>query len=551
MQWPAVADVGMAAEAMNQIGKKDDTNSSLKKKFGEKEMLDLSSVCDVLEQLLKQKGKDNDAEMCVSPLVPELLNKDRFPVNLQAFVSQVAIAPRVVKKVMRRSQLLSEGKKTTWTLEEIKQQVESGVKPLLVESDVELTHSTQLTDIGLDSLAVVDLVDGLRSRMGVDLAIQDFLKDPTIDGISAYIFSKVSPEGDVGNEESAKTAKKDAEVVVTKKKPYMPDILFGLKVQNRNKELYEAGFHSYMVTCSRGFHHEVVDSLGDDSSNQETVNIFTNLNFPVCNFAGLMIGLKKQGYRVITIAQSGLERTEFDNDVSPEDSPAERVHTNIELMDTILRQSGDENPSYHVVGHSYGAACAILLALRAKVSPDSSTFLRPPVEGADAETVETNDGTGGKLAQDCNIKSLTLMNWAANMSNETLSKENFKEFFFGVGKDKCLGGKKVEAHLLHIEAASNSIMWNIQENCMPMYKELDIPVLLINTKADECYNTEQVMATSEHFPNVSVVIENKRKVILMTDVHHMQHFMLFGPKYGEETAGTIDTFIKEGKVGSK
>merc|ERR1712228_487243 len=119
-----------------------------------------------------------------------------------------------------------------------------------------------------------------------------------------------------------------------------------------------------------------------------------------------------------------------------------------ELMDTILRQSGEEDPSYHVVGHSYGAACALLMALRAKVSPDSNSFLRKPVAGTDAEE-KTKNGSE-KLAQDCNIKSLTLLNWAADMSNETLSKETFSEFFFGVGKEKCLGGKKMEAHLLHI-----------------------------------------------------------------------------------------------------
>merc|ERR1712176_1662646 len=90
----------------------------------------------------------------------------------------------------------------------------------------------------------------------------------------------------------------------------------------------------------------------------------------------MFFGLKSRGYRVFSIARPGMERSELHHSMNPQNIISEVVTACVELMDKILYQEGDPR-GYHVVGHSFGASIALLMALRSRVSPSFPDFLLP------------------------------------------------------------------------------------------------------------------------------------------------------------------------------
>ena len=221
-------------------------------------------------------------------------------------------------------------------------------------------RTSDLFDEGLESLSVVELSTILNAEFDIEVASTIIFSRSSIAALAEYIYEILSKKN---------LDEKDLAVEVNhepnpKRKLHVPNHKFQAQVQQRNAELYQSGFSSYFMNSSTGILHEVIDSFYDEKCHLKgNVLLLTGVNISVSHFSSFMVNIRKQGFRVITIAQMGLERTQFDANLNPKCSVAERVLTNIEMMDAILRSEGEKYPSCHVTGNSYGGICGLLLGL--------------------------------------------------------------------------------------------------------------------------------------------------------------------------------------------
>jgi len=245
--------------------------------------------------------------------------------------------------------------------------------------------------------------------------------------------------------------------------------------------------------------------------------------------------LKRQGFRVVTIAQQGLERTQFDNELKTKFSVAERVSTNIEMMDAILRNEG-KTSSYHVIGHSYGASCGLLLALNMNVTPESSAFLYP----AENSSSFVNHDWSSTHLHERKVLSLTLLSWSKDFD-----KDSFLEYAKNRKKiNSYFGSNNDGVRLYHLEAALNA--GEIFQNISSMLSRVKVPILIMNAKEDETFLPERIQETASLFENLSVIIENYNPIKLedIVQPYDFQHTKFFSPLVAPKAISKISKWIE-------
>merc|ERR1712238_130602 len=205
------------------------------------------------------------------------------------------------------------------------------------------------------------------------------------------------------------------------------------------------------------------------------------LNTAMCTYASFMITLKDQGYRVVSIADLGLDRSEFDDDMLASNAISNRVTTNLELMEAILRHNG-KNSSYHVIGHSYG-------------------FLHSELSGNHPKY-----STFSNFTSDCIIQSLTLLHFGLEPANADRISHGF---------DNIVGGGNNKAHLFHLDGGKDYA--HILQNTSSILTRLNIPTLVISTADDELFSQQSVENLAKLLNNASVVIKrNGNHMALIT-----------------------------------
>jgi hypothetical protein len=128
IQWPAIADVGMAAANEEKM------NQSIK------EQLSLSSVKKVLQQLFTSDDL-TEGEAAKSPIPWALLRKDHLPTQLLPFVSDVMMSDVGGKASKRRARAMAKRSSRVWTAEEIQSGVEAAVRKVVsIEDSQEIDH---------------------------------------------------------------------------------------------------------------------------------------------------------------------------------------------------------------------------------------------------------------------------------------------------------------------------------------------------------------------------------------------------------------------------
>jgi len=181
IQWPAIADVGMAA-----------SNESMK--LSQKEQLNSIIVKKVLKQLFASNLDGYDT--IVAPIPQVLLQKANFPPKLLPFISNVASDTRVkISASHARGRPIKASK--VWSLEEIQMEVESAVRKVVtIDSSEHIDYGVSLMDNGLDSLGTTELSDALQSCFGIKLESMFILNYPTITDTSNYLLSLLAPDID-------------------------------------------------------------------------------------------------------------------------------------------------------------------------------------------------------------------------------------------------------------------------------------------------------------------------------------------------------------------
>ena len=181
IQWPAIADVGMAAANGKNLSK------SLKSQ------LSLSNVKKVLKQLLLTSNLSDD-EAVRSPIPFAMLGLDRIPKSLSTFMSDVAIksnkntrqrSPKKARKVSSK----------VWSIDEIQSSIETVVKKVITAGDSEsVDRQVSLMDLGLDSLGTTELSELLQSTFDIELSSTFVFNNPTIMAMSNYISGLLAKE---------------------------------------------------------------------------------------------------------------------------------------------------------------------------------------------------------------------------------------------------------------------------------------------------------------------------------------------------------------------
>merc|ERR1712032_15639 len=181
------------------------------------------------------------------------------------------------------------------------------------------------------------------------------------DLVSAELASK-QLERDYEDDDSEVEEKK---MEVHTPRVYVPDLSYERKTNLKNREFFSMGAYSYCLESRSGQIYEVFDSFDEDSSGSSIGNVLFHpgINMSIAAYKKIFFGLKSRGYRVISIARPGMERSELHYSMNPQNIISDVVDACVQLMDTILRQEGDAR-GYHVVGHSFGASIALLMALR-------------------------------------------------------------------------------------------------------------------------------------------------------------------------------------------
>ena len=415
-------------------------------------------------------------------------------------------------------------------LDTIAKKVETAVLSVIDVSEID--HASDLIDEGLESLSIVELSSMLSAEFDIELPSTIIFTRSSVASLSEYIYETISKRNQFQIE-----AEQYDRLSLKHKKLYVPNHAFEEKVKQRNAELYESGFSSYFMTASNGIIHEVIDSFYDEKcpNFKGNVLLMTGLNISVCYFSSLMINLRNQGFRVLVVSQLGLERSQWSEGFDAKFSVADRIITNIEIAEAILRSNGNEEPSYHVIGHSYGAICGLLLGL-VSVIPESISCLYP----------SANNSSSFPQEMLSKILSITCLNWALPDENNDNNVEEMHQFFANnVTKfPNILAGNKLEAHLHHIEAASSAVLGKILQSVKPIFSELKIPVLFMSTLGDEVFSDIQVEETSNMFEDSEVLLFDETKAEEMNEVYDVQHFRILSPALAERTVSSIVQWMK-------
>ena len=159
IQWPAIADVGMAAAMTNDF------------KMSRNEMLKISQVKNVLKQLIAsniQDSLDFIRESIQAPLPQDLLYLQKFPPRLESFLSSVAkksanVAPKNLSKTTSTDK--------SWTMDDVTKEVVNAIRNIIGDGNNEkIDHSLNFMDMGVDSLSIVELSKNLESRFEMKIA---------------------------------------------------------------------------------------------------------------------------------------------------------------------------------------------------------------------------------------------------------------------------------------------------------------------------------------------------------------------------------------------
>ncbi|KAL7554746.1 hypothetical protein ACHAWF_018278 [Thalassiosira exigua] len=183
VQWPAVADVGMAAANEKRMTKSMADQISVP--FAKK----------VLKHLLSPQNVTKD-EAVVAAIPPSLLNKGRFSTKQALFLSDVVPSEASkgnVSKELKRGPPKAPNT-PAWTIDAIRVEVEKAVRKLVDVGDSEnIDHHRSLLDTGLDSLGIIELSDLIQSRFGgIELSSTFVFDNRTIDDMALHIFGMLS-----------------------------------------------------------------------------------------------------------------------------------------------------------------------------------------------------------------------------------------------------------------------------------------------------------------------------------------------------------------------
>jgi len=166
IQWPAIADVGMAAAMYKRtcVSRKQITEGNW---LSDEMMLGLPEVKNVLKHILSS-NETTATDSIVSPLV-------------QAFHSKYHQAPRKSEFVRTKSQGIRKQEKIALV-------VENAIKSVAnVERNKRLDHTKSLMDAGLDSLSVTELSTILRSCFNIELPSTIVFNQPSVEALVKYI----------------------------------------------------------------------------------------------------------------------------------------------------------------------------------------------------------------------------------------------------------------------------------------------------------------------------------------------------------------------------
>jgi len=243
------------------------------------------------------------------------------------------------------------------------------------------------------------------------------------------------------------------------------------------------------MRSSSGILYEVYDSYVNDGISKGNILFLAGLNASMCTYASFMVALKDQGYRVVSIADLGLDRSEFDDDMLASNAISNRVTTNLELMEAILRHEG-KNSSYHVIGHSYGAFTALMLGIRVKTGLHSQDFLHFESSGNHPKY-----STFSNFTSDNKIQSLTLLHFGLKITPDPNPSWS---------DDIVMGGNS-RSHLFHLDGFKDH--HHILQNASSILTRLNIPTLVISTADDELYSQQSVENLAKLLNIASVVIK--------------------------------------------
>jgi epothilone polyketide synthase D len=182
IQWPAIADVGMAAATKNTL------NISIK------DQLSLANVKNVLKQLFTSNLGEEETVM--SPIPLSMLGNNNFPSKLSQFMVDVAVESNgnASSSPARRG---TNGSSKSWIIGDIQSKVEAAVRKVItIEATQKVDLQLPMMDMGLDSLGITELSQSLQSIFGVELPSTFAFNHPSIADMSNHLFGLLSPATD-------------------------------------------------------------------------------------------------------------------------------------------------------------------------------------------------------------------------------------------------------------------------------------------------------------------------------------------------------------------
>ena len=186
IQWPAIADVGMAA--------------ANEKRMLIKDKLSLSNVRRVLKEILTSQL--DDWEAVSSPIPRAMLRKDHIPTKILPFMSDVMVETTSSERMnSKTSSVTRKGPRKGWGIGTISSEVEEAVREVIsIGSSQTIDHHASLMDMGLDSLGTTELSESLQSKFSVDLPLTFVFNNPTIASMSQYLVGVLQPESAMAND---------------------------------------------------------------------------------------------------------------------------------------------------------------------------------------------------------------------------------------------------------------------------------------------------------------------------------------------------------------
>ena len=182
IQWPAIADVRMAAAMASDF------------KMSLDEMLKIPQVRNVLkQQLMSSNAQGSIEESIKSPLPRCLLNLDKYPSRLQLFMSSACNTISVENKSSMnlkktRSKTTSMGK--IWTKNAVTKEVENAVRNVIGDNnDEKIDNSLNFMDMGIDSLSIVELSKSLSTKFEIGISSTLLFGKPTIVDLSEHLYN--------------------------------------------------------------------------------------------------------------------------------------------------------------------------------------------------------------------------------------------------------------------------------------------------------------------------------------------------------------------------